>query len=157
MDKKYSIFDYLAQTFMIFGINVLLLNMFCLLFGESAKGYSTIFSLGGSGLSIATMMQFLLLIAILTFFRFLFMTDRLIKRLSIVPRIIFLFAAAFISTVIFVVLFGWFPVDVPVLWVMFIVCFGISCGASTFISYLKEKSENKKLEEALRKNKERFK
>ena len=80
-----------------------------------------------------------------------------IKRLSIVPRIIFLFAAAFISTVIFVILFGWFPVDVPVLWVMFIVCFGISCGASTFISYLKEKSENKKLEEALRKNKERFK
>ena len=156
MDKRYSIFDYLAQTFTIFGINVLLLNMFCLLFGESAKGYSTIFSLGDIGLSIATMMQFLLLIAILTFFRFMFMTDRIIKRLSIVSRMILLFAAAFISTVIFVILCGWFPVDMPALWIMFISCFGISGGASAFISYLKEKSENKKLEEALRKSKERF-
>ena len=157
MDKKFGVFDYLAQTFTIFGINVLLLNMFCLFFGESAKGYSTIFSLGNSGLSIATMLQFLLLIAILTFFRFLFMTDWLIKRLSIVPRIIFLFATAFFSTVIFIILCGWFPVDMPALWIIFIACFVISCGVSTFISYLKEKSENKKLEVALKKSKERFK
>ncbi len=155
MDKKFNIFDYLAQVFSIFGITVLLLNIFCLLFGESAKGFSTIFSFGNSGLSVTTMLQFLLAISIIIFFRFLFMTDYIIKKLSLALRIVFLFVAAFSNILIFIILCGWFPAHSPIAWIMFFVCFSLSCAVSTIISYLKEKSENNKLAEALSKRKEK--
>ena len=91
MEKKLNVFDYLTQVFTIFGILILILNIFCLLFGESAKEYSTIFSLGDTGLSITTMLQFLFAIAIITAIKFLFMTDYIIKSLSMTIRIILLF------------------------------------------------------------------
>ena len=42
----------------------------------------------------------------------------------------------------------------PLAWVIFIVCFIISCTVSTFISVLAEKQENRRLEEALKRYKE---
>ena len=154
MSNKPTIFDYLSQVFMIFGISVLILNIFCLIFGGSAQDFSTIFSLGSSGLSVRTMMQFLLAIAVTILFRFLFMSDLLIKRMSMTARLIAMFAAAFLNIMVFVILCDWFPVNDPVSWTMFLVSFAVSCAVSTAVSVCREKYENRKLSEALRKLKE---
>ena len=154
MDNKPTISDYISQVFMIFGITVLLLNIFCLMFGESAKNFSTIFSLGSSGLSVKTMLQFLLAIAITIVFRFTFMTDFLIKKMSITARIIAMFAAVFLNIVVFVILCDWFPVNDPTAWTMFLISFAVSCTVSTAVSIFKEKYENRQLSEALQKLKE---
>lgn len=154
MNNKPTIFDYLSQVFMIFGISILILNIFCLIFGESAKDFSTIFSLGSSGLSVKTMLQFLLAIAITIVFRFLFMSDLLINKMSITARIIAMFVAAFLNIMVFVILCDWFPINDPIAWTMFLVSFAVSCTVSTAISICKEKYENRQLSEALQKLKE---
>ena len=154
MDNKPTILDYLSQVFMIFGITVLALNVFCLLFGNSAQDFSAIFSLGGAGLSVKTMLQFLLAIAVTIVLRYVFMTDLIIKKMPLAARIIAVFAAAFLNIVIFIVLCGWFPLDNLTAWIMFLISFAISCAASTAISTFKEKTENRILEEALNRLKE---
>lgn len=154
MNNKPTIFDYLSQVFMIFGITVLLLHIFCLMFGESAKDFSTIFSLGSSGVSVKTTLQFLLAIAITIVFRFAFMTDILIKKMSITARVITMFIAVFLNIVVFAILFDWFPANNPIAWTMFLVSFAVSCTISTLISICKEKYENRQLSEALQKLKE---
>ena len=154
MDNKPTISDYISQVFMIYGITVLLLNIFCLMFGESAKDFSTIFSLGSSGLSVKTMLQFLLAIAITIVFRFAFMTDFLIKKMSITARIIAMFAAVFLNIVVFIILCDWFPANNIKAWTMFLISFAVSCTVSTAVSICKEKYENRQLSEALQKLKE---
>lgn len=86
--------------------------------------------------------------------RFLFMTDRVVKRMPLAVRVLLLFAGAFGTILGCVMLWDWFPADAPRAWVAFLVSFGVSCGVSTLLSTLKEKQENKKLEEALRRRKE---
>ena len=154
MDNKPTVLDYLAQVFMIFGITVLTLNVFCLLFGDSAREFSTIFALGSEGLKVRTTLQFLLAIAITIVLRYIFMTDLIIKKMPLVARIISIFAAAFLNILIFVILCGWFPVDNLMAWIMFLISFAVSCTASTAISIFKEKTENRRLEEALNRLKE---
>lgn len=154
MDNKPTILDYLSQAFMIFGIAVLTLNIFCLLFGDSAREISAIFALGSEGLTVTTMLQFLLAIGITILFRFIFMTDIIIKKMPLAARIITMFAAAFLNIMVFVILCGWFPVDNIMAWIMFLISFAISCAVSTAVSLLKEKMENRKLAEALNRLKE---
>ncbi len=154
MDNKKGILGYLSEVFMIYGIAVLLLNIFCMLFGEEAKQLSTIFSLGGQGLSISTLLEFLLAIALVVTLRFIFMTDFVIRKMPLPIRIILLFAGALGIVLLFIFMFGWFPVSEPMAWLMFLISFGISCTISTIISTLAEKQENRKLEEALKRFKE---
>ncbi|MCM1055433.1 MAG: DUF3021 family protein [Bacteroides sp.] len=154
MEKSFSIFKFLSQVFMIYGITVGLLNIFCLLFGDSAQSVSTIFSLGKEGVSAATSFQFLLAIFVIIGLRAVFMTDILIKKMPLAARIIVMFAGVLAVIIAFVFLFGWFPADVPLAWIMFTVSFVISCAVSTLISVLAEKQENRRLEEALKRYKE---
>lgn len=150
MEKKKGILGFLSQVFMLFGIIVLLMSMFAVIFGDSAKQVSTIFSLGSKGLSLGTLIQFLSAIAIICVLRFVFMTDTLIKKMPVALRIILMFTSVIIVIIGFVLAFGWFPVTEIKAWVMFILCFIISCIISTFVSVVSEKQENKKLEEALK-------
>lgn len=154
MDKNFSPLKYLAQVFMIYGITTGLLNVFCIMFGASAREVSAIFSLGTEGVGVATSFQFLLVAAVVVGLRWIFTTDILIKKMPLAARIIALFAGVFAAMVAFIFLFDWFPADVPMAWIMFIACFVISCAASTLISVLFEKQENRRLEEALKRYKE---
>lgn len=153
MDKKFSILDYLAQVFTVYGITVVLLNGFCLLFGESAQAYSSIFALGGEGLAVVSSYQFLAAIAIIVALRFLFMTDLIIHDMPLIARHVVMFACILITILAFIFSCGWIT-DHPGAWVLFVVCFAISCATSTGLASYKEKHENKQLEQALRKIKE---
>lgn len=154
MDKKFSILNYLSQVFMIYGVTTLTLNIFCVLFGKSAYGFSTIFSLENAGVSIETSLQFLFAVMIICALKFIFMTDILIKKIPLAVRIIIMFAGAFVTILVFIFAFGWFPANMPIAWIMFIICFVLSCVVSTVISVLSERQENRRLEEALKRYKE---
>lgn len=154
MDKNFSALKFLSQVFIIYGVTALLLNIFCILFGDMSKNISTIFSLGSAGVSVATSLQFLLAVTVITALRVVFMTDILIKRMPIAIRIVAMFSAAFAITVAFILLFNWFPADMPLAWIMFVACFAISCAISTAISVIAEKHENRRLKEALERCKE---
>ncbi len=149
MDKRFTLFGFLAQVFMIYGITTGLLNIFCVLFGSAAADYSTIFSLAGAGVSVATSLQFLLAVTIVIILRVIFMTDAVIKDMPLPARITAMFISVFAVIVAFVFVFGWFPADEPLAWIMFVVCFAVSCTISVVISTAAERQENRKLQEAL--------
>ena len=154
MDKRFTIYGFLGQVFMIYGITTGLLNIFCMLFGNIAADYSSMFSLAGSGISVATSLQFLAAVTIVIVLRSIFMTDLLIKNMPLAARITTMFASVFAVILIFVFIFGWFPANDPIAWIMFVVCFIVSCSVSVAISTAAERQENKKLDEALKKIKE---
>lgn len=154
MDKKFSILEFCSQVFTIYGITIVLLNIFCILFGASAQELSTIFSMGSQGLGIATSFQFLLAVLAITALRFIFMTDILIIKMPTAARIAAMFAGTFAIILVFIIVFDWFPTDLPMAWIMFLICFVVCCTAGTMISLVAEKQENRKLEEALKRYKE---
>ena len=156
MEKRYTILAFLSRVFMIFGITTVLLNILCLIFGDDAFGYSTIFSLGAAGVSVKTSFQYLLALTIVMLLRMVFMTDMLIKNMSITARIVSVFIGVLVVTVVFVFTFGWFPANDPLAWFMFIVCFAISCFVSVIISTVAERQENRRLDEALKRIKENY-
>lgn len=155
MDKKFSILEFCSQVFTIYGITIVLLNIFCILFGTSAQEISTIFSMGSHGLGVATSFQFLLAVLAITVLRFIFMTDILIIKMPAAARIAAMFAGTFAIILVFIIAFDWFPADLPMAWIMFLICFVVCCTGGTMISLIAEKQENRKLEEALKRCKEK--
>lgn len=149
MNKKDTVFSYLTQIFLIYGFTILTLTVFCFFFGEGAKDFSTIFALGSSGLSLATMIQFFALSVCIATFRFVLFSDGLIRKVSIAVRTVIMFALVILLMILFIYLFGWFPINMWQPWVMFLLCFGISAVFSTLLSVWKEKLENQMMEEAL--------
>lgn len=154
MEDRKTIFDYIGQVFLIFGITIGILNIFCLLVGDSAKEISTIFSLGGEGLSVRTVFQFFLVSVCIAIAKFIFFTDTWIKRMSTPLRAVCMVSTILIVIVLFIRICGWFPVNMWRPWLMFFLCFGISFGISMGVSVVKERMENRKMEEALARLKE---
>lgn len=149
MEERKTIFDYAAQVFIIFGFSIAVLNLFCIVVGEYAQDASAIYSMGKEGLSTATMMQFFGVSVCITGFRFLFFTDRIIRQMSITVRTVCMLLAIIALIVLCTLMFGWFPVDMWQAWMGFLVTFGVCFVGSMTITQLKEKTENRKMEEAL--------
>lgn len=154
MEERKDIFAYIGQVFQIFGFTVSVLCLFCLLFGEGAKEFSTMFALGAEGLTVATLLQFLGVAVCITALRFVFFTDAIIKRLSVAVRMVCMFLSTLLMMIVFVIACGWFPTDMWEPWAMFILCFGISTGVSTAVAMFKERLENRRMEAALKRLKE---
>lgn len=155
MEEKRTVFDYLAQVFIVFGFAMLMLNIFCLVFGNSAKGFSDMFELGNQGIPAKIAFQFLCISFLLVGVRFIFFTDIIIKKMPIWLRTICMLIIIVIIVAAFIIAFHWFPVDMWQPWVMFFICFGISFFGSYFVMIIKEKTENKQMNEALQRLKER--
>ncbi|MCI9136617.1 MAG: hypothetical protein HFH48_03470 [Lachnospiraceae bacterium] len=154
MDERKTIFGYLAEVLIVFGFTMLVLNTFCVIFGESAKEFSTMFALGGKGIAINTTLQFLGLSALIVCLRFLCFTDVLIKKMPVWCRTVCMIGAVLLVMVIFIFVCRWFPVNMWQPWAMFFACFGICFLGSLSVMVWKEKMENKRMEEALKKLKE---
>lgn len=157
MDKKKNILDYLAQVMIVFGFTMLVMNILCLGYGDSAKDFSSMFELGSQGIPVKTAFQFLCVSLLVIGLRIIFFTDMLIKKMTIWLRTICMLVSVVIVIAVFITMFHWFPVDMWQPWVMFFVCFGISFLGSYFVMVLKEKAENRRMEEALQRLKEKEK
>lgn len=149
MNQKNTVLDFFNQVFVIFGITVVCLMLFVALFGEDAEGVSTIFGLGDKGITIATLLQYLLLSVLITALRLIYFTDKFMKKAPIALRTFLMFVSIIITIAVFAMVFGWFPVHMWQAWLAFFVCFGISAGISTVVSVIKEKTDNEKLQAAL--------
>ena len=154
MEDRKTIFDFAGQVFMTFGFSIVALNLFCILVGEYAQEVSGIYSMGKDGLSTATMMQFFGVSICITGLRFLFFTDRIIRQMSITLRTVCMLMSIIVLIVLCTAVFGWFPVDMWQAWTGFFVTFTICFVGSMLVTRLKEKTENRKMEEALRRLKE---
>lgn len=154
MEERKTIFDYAGQVFIIFGFSIAVLNLFCIVVGEYAKDVSSIYCMGKEGLSTAAMMQFFGVSVCITGFRFLFFTDRIIRQMSITVRTVCMLLSIIVLIALCTLIFGWFPVNMWQAWIGFLVTFGLCFVGSMTITQLKEKTENRKMEEALRRLKE---
>lgn len=155
MEEKRTIFDYLAQVLTVFGFSMLVLNVFCLIFGNSAKDVSSMFELGNQGIPTKIAFQFLCVTVLIVGARFIFFTDIFIKKMAIWCRTVCMLTTVVIIIAAFVIAFHWFPVNMWKPWAMFFICFGISFLGSYLVMVIKEKTENRRLEEALERLKER--
>lgn len=155
MEERKTFFDYLMQTFTIFGITLLILNVLCLTAGEDAANYSSIFQLGRRGIACSTTFQFLATSILITGIRYVFFTDRLIKRMSVTLRTVCMVLTVIALVGTFSFLFSWFPVDEWLPWLCFLASFAVCFVIGTLVSLLKEKAENKALAEALERMKEK--
>lgn len=154
MQKKKSIFDFLTNVFVIYGVTILILSVLCMVIGEAAAEYSTMFAFGNDGLAAVTLLQFLLLAFLITAYQWICCTDLLIKNWSVTPRTILMFVLIIVTMGILAKVFGWFPVDMPEAWAGFFISFFVCAAASVGTTLLKEKIENKKLQDALERLKE---
>ena len=149
MEEKRNVFDYLAQILIVFGFAILMMNIFCLAFGDSAKEFSAMFELGNQGIPTKIVFQFLFVSVLIVSLRFIFFTDIIIKRMPIGLRTVCMLTAIVMIIAAFVIAFHWFPANMWQPWAMFLVCFGISFIGSYFVMAVKEKLENRRMDEAL--------
>lgn len=155
MEEKRTIFDYLGQILIVFGFTMLNINLLCLAFGDAAKDISAMFALGSRGVPVEIAFQFLCVSALVVGVRFVFFTDILIKNMPIWLRTVCMLIVIILIIAAFVAVFQWFPVMMWQPWAMFFGCFGLSFLGSYFVMIVKEKAENKQMEEALRRFKEK--
>ncbi|MDE5932547.1 MAG: hypothetical protein K2H40_08710, partial [Lachnospiraceae bacterium] len=148
MEERKTIFDYIGQVFMIFGFTMLILVVFCLLFGESAKGYSEMFSFGKEGIGVETMLQFLLASVLTVALRWLFFTDTLIKNMTVILRAVGMVLSEVLVIIVLILIFGWFPMGEWLPWVMFFISFAVCFAVSVTLTVFRERWENRRMEEA---------
>lgn len=156
MEEKDTLFDYLEHVVFTYGIMMVLMLCFTVLVGEDAAEISSLFSLRDKGLPKEIMLQFLGISFFINGWRSIFMTEIIIKRMSVVVRIGLMLTMTVCTIVVFVLVFGWFPADMWEPWVLFILSFLLCFAASISIMTLKTRAENKKMEEGLNKIKERW-
>lgn len=154
MEEKRTVFDYLAQVLIVFGFAVLTLNIFCLIFGNSAEEFSNMFALGNQGIPAQIVFQFLGVSFLLVGVRFLFFTDIVIKKMPIWLRTACMLTVIVMIIAVFVIVFDWFPANMWQPWVMFFICFILSFLGSYFVMTVREKVENNRMDEALQRLKE---
>ena len=145
MKEKIKYLNWLVKEIMAsFAGGVVTLCAMSWLMGDLGAKVSPIFSLGKSGISLETLMQFLLLAVFSVVVKDVFMTDRWIKNMSVFLR----------KTLYF---FKWFPADATRAWIFFGAFFAVAMVIMTILTRTKEISENNKLQEALEKFKKREK
>lgn len=154
MEHNKTFFDYIAKIFFVFGFTVMIFIVLTVVFGNVAKENSTLFALGNTGLAISSLVELFLLSSCIVFFRFLFLTDTLIKSLSVTLRTVALVSSIFVLVILFIVIFHWFPVDLPIAWFSFALCFFVCFVLSLVITSYKDHLENKKMQDALDKMKD---
>lgn len=154
MEERKTVFDYIGQIFITFGFSIVALNIFCVLVGEDAQDVSTIYSMGKEGLAITTMAQFFGVSVCITGLKAFFFTDRIIKKMSVAVRSVCMLTSIVVIVVFCAVTFGWFPVNMWQSWAGFLSTFALCFVGSLFLMTLKERTENRKMEEALQRLKE---
>ena len=151
MEDNKTIFSYIGELFSTYGIIMLMFVILNLILGDIAKGYTSFFEFGSGSFSTNTMLQLFLLSVIICIARNLFLTDKWIKSMPIVARNLAFFITVTVTIIIFVFLFAWFPADDITAWIGFIVSFAVCSTIGVLTSKLKERAENKKMDQALEK------
>lgn len=154
MEEKRHILDYLAQIMVIFGSTLLVISVICGLVGTEARNVSTMFALGSDGIPLRTIFQYLLTSVCIVGLRILYFTDAFIKKMPTVLRTVSMLLSVIACIGLFSWRFGWFAVSDPFSWGIFLACFAVCFVVSLLVSMWRERLNNRRLAEALKKLKE---
>lgn len=149
MEENKTIFNYISQVFTTYGIIIAIFIILGCITGEEAAEYSTLFAYGNQGFSIATLTQLFAVSVVISIGQIIFLTDRWIKRLSILIRSTLFIATVILAIVFFVIAFKWFPIGDVKAWFSFLLSFSACSFIGVVVSILREKMENKKMDQAL--------
>jgi len=153
MEEKKTVFYYIRQAAATYGIIVLIFVILNLIIGERTEGYSTLFSMGGEGISLPILCELFLLSVMITLAQVVFLTDRWIINMTMMIRYVLFFVIVLIVMVIMIFAFKWFPEGDTIArigsWIGFIISYAISMIISVLVTKLKERAENSKMQEAL--------
>ncbi len=147
--KRNNIFSFLTETFVLFAVDILLLMLLAIFFGEGAKTISPIYRLGSQGLAIPTMLQFFLAAATVAALRALFYSDKIIKNMKAIWKATLLVISIFIIHVIYIIVFRWFSFDNYYAWLLFLVFFLGGFVAGLLFMVIKTKLENRQYDKLL--------
>ncbi len=154
-DKLLDIYKFISQVLIIFSVTLLFITFNGIFAGESAREYSTMFSLGSKGIAFDTVLQVLLSSIIVSLINNIFFSEKLFKNMMTLWKSVLMIVTIIIVTVIFVICFEWFPINLIEAWVGFFVSFGGFFLVSTVIMVTKTKREAKKYDELLESYKKR--
>lgn len=151
MENKKTVFDFLGQVLITFGITMIILASLCWVTGEAVRheGVSSMFRLGSAGIPLNTIAQFFTASFLITGMQYIIRSEWLTKRLPVFVRILCMVFGAIVIVVVFTLIFDWFPVNMWQAWAGFLICFGVCFMASVLLMRLKLKLEDRKLEEGL--------
>ncbi|MCI8540645.1 MAG: hypothetical protein HFE68_05100 [Erysipelotrichaceae bacterium] len=155
MEERKHLLDYLMRLFVCYGFTMLVMSIFTVLFGNQAKGFSPLFDLGEQGIPLSVSLQFFIIAAVITLFQLLFFTDYFISHMALWLRTALMLGGVFVLLVGCILLFQWFPPYDHMAWLLFVCCFCLSFIGSAVLASIKEKAENRRMEEALTKLKQR--
>jgi hypothetical protein len=154
MNENKTAFNFILQIFGTYGIIVVIFVVLSLVLPEEVCEVSSLFALGKTGITNATLLQLLLLAVLISVSRIVFLTDRVFSKMAIILRNILFFLTVLVMIILFVVLFKWFPIADVKAWIGFFVSYIICTSIGVFISRWAEKQENIKMEAALKKYRE---
>lgn len=151
MENKKTVFDFLGQVLITFGITMNLLAVLCWITGEAVRleGVSSMFRLGSAGIPLDTMAQFFAASFLITGIQYITRSEWLAKRIPVFVRILSMVFGVIVIIVVFTLIFDWFPVNMWQAWAGFLISFGVCFIASVLLMRLKLKLEDRKLEEGL--------
>lgn len=147
----------MGHVLIIYGFTMVCMLCFAILFGESAKEYSSFLALGSKGVTSEVMAQLLFLVVIIEVLQATIGNENIIKFIPVKLKSICMVLFVFITVILFIIKFQWFPIGMWQPWAMFILCFLICFGMSTYLSIIKTKMENQKLSEGLERLKKQWK
>lgn len=146
---------FFTQMLVIFGVTTLMILGMGLLFGEEGKTYSTLFELGGQGISYKVLLQFFLSSIILSAIVKIFHYEKWLTNISFFIRTIIMLICIIAIMIVFIIVFDWFPASSWQGWIGFIISFGVCFGVATASMIVKKKKEDKRYEELLEEYKKR--
>lgn len=150
MDKKYkALLEFVTQTLILFAISILILIILAYLFGDMAQNTSPLYQMGSRGLASSTMLEFLFSSAIITALKNVFFSQLIFKKLMTLWRTVLMLFSILIASIIFIIIFEWFPLNYAMGWAGFLICFGGSCLVISVFLIIKTKIESRRYEALL--------
>lgn len=150
--KKYRL---VTQVMIIFSIMVLSILIPGSFMQKSAWEYSTFFALAPDGISFASLWQMFAAAFGITLIQNIIFETKVFQKMMTLYKTILMLACILILIIAFVVLFGWFPVDMPMGWISFISTFALCFVISTVVMVTKTRRESQTYDRLLNEYKEK--
>lgn len=140
---------FFARFFVIFAVSIIFVSVAGFFQGDSAKAYSTLYSLGKQGISYITLCQLLFSSFMIASFNSIFLSEKLFGNMMMLTRVAWMLICIIITIIFCIFVFDWFPVDFVPGWLGFFLSFGICFTISTGVMVIKTRIESKKYGELL--------
>lgn len=134
-----------------FASSILVVSILGYLLQDMVMSMSQLFALGSKGLSYAVIFEIALLSLMISLYSYVLFETRILENWLVLYKVILMFILSGITTAIFVVVFGWFPISEYRGWIGFLIsfllCFIIATGAMLYKNKKAEQHYNACLKE----------